>query len=145
MKKNKLRLVFNGLIILLGLGLSNCNSGKEHKLLDRISKLDAENSLVVQIAELEINPTQLEAYTEMLQEGIRTSVEKEPGVLSLYAMASEAQPNKITVVEIYASQEAYESHISSPHFLKYKNGTLAMVDSLTLTRTSPIIFAAKSK
>lgn len=145
MKKNKLSLAFCVLISLFGLGLSGCKSDKENKLLDRISKLDAENSLVVQIAELDIDPTQLEAYSKMLQEGIKTSVELEPGVLSLYAMASEEKPHKITVVEIYASQKAYESHISSPHFLKYKNSTLAMVDSLTLTRTSPIIFAAKSE
>jgi len=130
---------------LVGLGLSNCETNKENELLHRISQLEKEEQLVVQIAELEIDSTQLEAYTIMLQEGIRTSVEIEPGVISLYAMASEEQPNKITVVEIYASQEAYESHISSPHFLQYKNGTLAMVDTLVLTRTTPVIFAAKSK
>lgn len=74
MKRNKLGLAFCLLISLLGLGLSGCKSEKENTLLDRISKLDAERSIVVQIAKLNIDPTQLEAYTKMLQEGIRTSV-----------------------------------------------------------------------
>ncbi|NNJ88276.1 MAG: antibiotic biosynthesis monooxygenase [Eudoraea sp.] len=126
------------------MGLSNCETNKENELLDRISKLENEGQLVVQIAELVIDPNKLEAYTVLLQEGIKASVEIEPGVLSLYAMADKEQPNKITVVEIYAGMAAYESHITSPHFLKYKNGTLAMVESLVLTRTIPIIFAAKS-
>jgi quinol monooxygenase YgiN len=60
-------------------------------------------------------------------------------------MSDRDEPNKITVVEIYASQEAYNSHIASPHFLKYKNGTMKMVDSLKLTRTKPIVFAAKGE
>ncbi len=143
--KNKFQILFIFLISLLGLGLSNCETKQQNELLHRISQLENDRQLVVQIAELEIDPTQLEAYTAMLQEGISASVEKEPGVLSLYAMASKEKPNKITVVEIYASQADYESHINSPHFLKYKNGTLAMVDSLVLTRTTPVIFAAKPK
>ncbi len=143
--KNKLRFWYILLTSLLGLGLLHCETNNENQLLERITQLEKEDQLVVQIAELVIDTTQLEAYTAMLQEGISTSVEKEPGVLSLYAMASKNQPNKITVVEIYASQEAYESHISSPHFLKYKNGTGSMVDTLVLTRTTPVIFAAKSE
>lgn len=138
--------VLSVLVAALFLGiLSNCSSGNEKALIDRVEQLEKEGSLIVQKAELDIDPEQLERYLELLEEGIRTSVKKEPGVLSLYAIADEDDPAKITVVEIYASQAAYESHINSPHFLKYKNGTLLMVKSLKLTRTKPVVFAAKSK
>ena len=33
---------------------------------------------------------------------------------------------------MYASQEAYRSHIASAHFQKYKQGTLHMVKNLQL-------------
>ncbi len=125
--------------------ISGCSSSPEKGIVDRINSLEKEGKLIVQKAELEIDPEYLPEYLELLREGISTSVAVEPGVLSLYAMADKDNPNKIMVFEVYASKEAYESHISSPHFLKYKNGTLEMVRSLILTRTTPVVFASKIK
>ena len=110
---------------------------------ERINKLDKENQFIVQLAELQIDSAQLEPYLEFLKDGIKTSIETESGVLSFYSMQSNGDPSKITIVEIYENQKAYESHIASEHFLKYKNGTLNMVDSLKLTRVNPVIFASK--
>lgn len=131
------------LVWLTTVSLTACKDQAPDPLMDRIEQLEKDGQLIVQLAELEINTDYLQSYLELLEEGIRTSVNKEPGVLTLYAMADRDRPNRITVVEVYESQEAYEAHIQSPHFLKYKNGTLHMVDSLKLTRTSPIVFAAK--
>lgn len=142
---NKSKILSLVIASLLFCGLSNCVPGKENGIVERIEQLNKDNLLIVQLAELEIDSTQLEPYLKLLQEGIQTSVREEPGVLTLYAMADRDKPNRITVVEIYESQEAYNSHIASPHFLKYKNGTVKMVDSLKLTRTKPIVFAAKRK
>ncbi|MBT8254276.1 MAG: antibiotic biosynthesis monooxygenase [Bacteroidia bacterium] len=139
-KRIILKVAIAGLILF---NLFNCKPNGENRLVERIEQLEKENQLIVQLAELEIDPNQLEPYLELLEEGIRTSVADEPGVLSLYAMAHKDKPNRITVVEIYENQAAYESHIKSKHFLKYKNGTLEMVDSLKLIRTKPIVFAAK--
>jgi len=41
-------------------------------------------------------------------------------------------PTELRILEIYASQEAYESHLNTPHFKKYKTTTLKMVKSLKL-------------
>lgn len=142
---NKRKTLSVVIAILSLFGMSNCVSDKEKGIAERIQQLTKDNDLIVQIAELEIDSTQLKTYIEFLQEGILTSVKEEPGVLTLYAMADRDKPNRITVVEIYESQEAYNSHIASPHFLKYKNGTMNMVDSLKLTRTKPIVFAAKGE
>ncbi|MGB5460809.1 MAG: antibiotic biosynthesis monooxygenase family protein [Eudoraea sp.] len=142
---NKRKILSVVIAILSLFGMSNCVSDKEKGIAERIQQLTKDNDLIVQIAELEIDSTQLKTYIEVLQEGILTSVKEEPGVLTLYAMADRDKPNRITVVEIYESQEAYNSHIASPHFLKYKNGTMNMVDSLKLTRTKPIVFAAKGE
>ncbi len=100
---------------------------------------------VVRIAELEIDPAQLEHYKAFLKEEIETSIRVEPGVLTLYAVAEKEHPTRIRIFETYASLEAYQSHIETPHFKKYKVGTQAMVKSLKLVETTPIVLGAKAK
>lgn len=60
------------------------------------------------------------------------SLRTEPGVLTMYAVQEKENPCNITILETYASQEAYKSHIASAHFQKYKQGTLHMVKDLQL-------------
>ncbi len=47
-------------------------------------------------------------------------------------MFQKEHPTQIRLLEIYASKEAYESHLKSPHFLKYKTSTAEMVKDLKL-------------
>ena len=131
--------------ILLLLMVCGCQPAiQTSTLADRLNEQAQREQLVVQLAELQVDPEQLEDYLKQLRLGIQTSVAKEPGVLTLYALQDEKDSSKITVVEIYASQEAYASHIASPHFQEYKAGTLEMVRSLQLRRMKPIAFAAKA-
>src|SRR3954452_11847308 len=99
----------------------------------------------VRIAELEIDPAQLEAYKAALREEIETSIRVEPGVLALYAVSERSNPARITIFEVYASDEAYRAHLETPHFLKYKTGTQHMVRSLRLVETDPVMLGAKAK
>ena len=48
-------------------------------------------------------------------------------------------PGQVTILEIYADRAAYESHITTPHFRKYKEGTLDMVLSLELVDVVPLM------
>ena len=98
---------------------------------------------VVRIAELEIDPAQLPAYRLALSTEIAASIEREPGVLMLHAVSLQSNPTHIRLLEVYASQEAYEAHIQTAHFLKYKTGTAAMVTALRLVELDPILLAAK--
>ncbi|MBY3266776.1 antibiotic biosynthesis monooxygenase [Rhizobium laguerreae] len=99
---------------------------------------------VVRMAELEIDPDTLETYRALLTEEIEASVALEDGVLSLSAVSIRDNPNRIRILEVYADhQEAYEAHLRTPHFLKYKNQTAHMVTSLTLIEVDPIAMRAK--
>ena len=98
---------------------------------------------LVRIAELEIDPAQLPAYKQALKEEIATSIRVEPGVLTLYAVSVKDQPNQIRIFETYKDQAAYESHLQTPHFKKYKAQTQGMVKSLKLIETEPILLGAK--
>lgn len=99
---------------------------------------------IVRMAELEIDPLQLPVYTVLLREEIEASLASEPGVLALHATALRGQPSVIRILEIYASEDAYEAHLKSPHFLKYKTGTAGMVKSLKLIETDPVILKSRA-
>ena len=98
---------------------------------------------MVRIAELEIDPTQLESYKAALKEEIETSLRVEPGVLTLFAVSVKDQPTHIRILETYADTAAYRSHLETPHFKKYKAATQGMVKSLRLIETEPIMLGTK--
>jgi quinol monooxygenase YgiN len=98
---------------------------------------------IVRIAELEVDPEQLGAYRALLAEEIEASVATEPGVLMLHAVAEKERPEQIRILEVYASREAYEAHLLTPHFLKYKTGTAGMVKSLRLVDVDPVMMRGK--
>jgi len=100
---------------------------------------------VVRLAELEIDPAQLESYKAALREEIETSIRIEPGVLSLYAVALKDNPAHIRIMETYADMDAYKAHLETPHFKKYKAATQGMVQSLKLFETEPIVLGAKGR
>ena len=97
----------------------------------------------VRIAELEIDPNQIDAYKALLAEEQEASVRLEPGVVMLHSVAITEQPNQIRLFEVYASRAAYEIHIKAPHFLRYKTLTATMVMALNLIDTTPILLCAK--
>jgi 4-carboxymuconolactone decarboxylase len=104
-----------------------------------------ETNQIVQLAKLRIDPAQLANFKAALQMEVEAALRLEPGVLRLDAMAEKENPTQITLVEVYADEEAYKSHLQSPHFLKYKTGTTDMVKSLELVRMVPILPGVKAK
>ena len=101
------------------------------------------NNPYVRIARIVIDSAQLDSYKIALKEHAETAVKVEPGVISLYAVYDKDQPTHVTVFEIYASRQAYETHIKTPHFLKYKSSTAGMVKQLELTDVIPIALEKK--
>ena len=104
-----------------------------------------QKSQMVRLAKLIIDSTQLENYKALLKEEIEASVRLEPGVITLYAVSEKEKPTHITILEIYATTDAYKSHVQTPHFIKYKNGTKEMVKSLELVETVPLVPGMKIK
>ena len=100
---------------------------------------------LVRLSKITVDPEQLEAYNAYLKEEIEASMSLEPGVLALYAVAEKNNPNKVTILEIYADKDAYEKHLKAPHFKKYKQGTLSMVKNLELIDVKPLIPGLKIK
>jgi len=100
---------------------------------------------IVRLAELEIDPAQVETYKAALKEEIETSIRVEPGVLTLYAVSVKGHPEQIRLFEVYRDASAYQAHLRSAHFLKYKDQTAAMVKALRLIETEEVLLESKSK
>lgn len=99
----------------------------------------------VRIAELEIDPAQLDAYKAAVKEEMEASVRVEPGVLAIYAVAEKDNPAKLRFFEMYADEAAYNTHRESPHFKKYVETTKDMIKSRKLIETVPIQLSDKKK
>ena len=112
------------------------------EVIGKCLKLDNESSMcakepmapdgIVRLSKIEVYPQYLDEYMKHAVEVGEVSLRTEPGVLTMYAVAEKDAPCKITILETYASRKAYEKHIASEHFQKYKQGTLHMVKSLQL-------------
>ena len=108
-------------------------------------QLNAQNSnRMYRIAKIKVDLNNLIEYQHALQEQMNTAIEMEPGVLSYTAVADKKDPTLITILEVYSSIEAYQSHILTPHFRKYKDTVKDMVLSLELIDTDLVVSAKKS-
>ena len=74
--------------------------------------LPKEEQMIVRIAEIQVDRSQLEEYLKQARTVGAESVSKEPG--------------------------AYKAHLQTPHFLKYKTSTLSMVKKLDLVDMTPL-------
>jgi quinol monooxygenase YgiN len=98
---------------------------------------------MVRLAKIKVDPMQLDKYNIALKEQMTTAVRVEPGVLTYYAVADKSDPSRITILEIYADTAAYQSHITTTHFMKYKETVKNMVKSLELVDVNLICSALK--
>lgn len=87
---------------------------------------------IIRLSRIEVDPKYLDEYMKYAAEVGEVSLLTEPGVLTMYPLQDKDNPCIITILETYASQEAYRRHIASAHFQKYKQGTLHMVKNLQL-------------
>ena len=121
-----------------GLNPQDIFSDNARRLFGEAIPLRQYGEKIVRLAEIEVEPTLLEEYLTFAKEVGETSTRTEPGVLTLFSMQSKENPCKIYILEIYADRDAYQSHIQTPHFKKYKEGTAQMVKSLKLIDTNPM-------
>ncbi|MDR3143116.1 MAG: antibiotic biosynthesis monooxygenase [Tannerellaceae bacterium] len=103
-----------------------------------------ENELsYMRIAKIAVDSAQLENYKEALKEHMKSALQLEKGVLAYSAVHDKNNPAQITILETYASVAAYEAHIQTGHFKKYKNTVADMVRSLELIDVVPVAVEAK--
>lgn len=88
--------------------------------------------ILVRIAEIEVYPQYRDEYLKFAKEIAKNSVGNEPGVISVFPMQVKENPNLIRIMEIYEDKKAYDAHIASANFQKYKTSTPQMIKDLKL-------------
>ncbi len=116
------------IIIILLLMISITTNAQNSPMIEKA----IDTTMIVRISEIEVYPEYLTEYLEFAHNVGATSVREEPGVICIYPMQQLRNDCQIRILEIYASQEAYQRHIQSAHFQVYKQGTLHMVKNLDL-------------
>lgn len=121
------------LVTLLAIALVvSCDNAKQG------SSAEYAGDKIVRIAEIEVDSTYLDEYKSILKEESEASVRLEPGVICIFPMLQKGHPTQVSILEIYANKEAYQAHLKTPHFLKYKTTTQNMVKSLRLIDTEAL-------
>ena len=135
-------MIRNLLTALLLFGLLSCGGTERETHPSKQTGMCAKEPMaadgIVRLSKIEVYPQYLDEYTKYATEVGEISLRTELGVLTMYAVAEKGNPCKITILETYASREAYDKHIASAHFQKYKQGTLHMVKSLELIDQTPL-------
>ena len=72
--------------------------------------------MITRLFRLERDMAQEQYYNEVGANNLTTSIETEPGTLAMYATHDPDDPSVCYVFEVYADDDAYNTHVSSPHF-----------------------------
>lgn len=131
MNKNTILKSLSLMLITIG-NVISCTSNPKVKTHSMCAKETMGETGIVRLSHVEVYPEHLDAYIQYATEVGEISLRTEPGVLTMYAVQQKDAPHIVTILETYSSQEAYRKHIASPHFQKYKQGTLHMVKHLEL-------------
>lgn len=99
----------------------------------------------MRIAKITVDSARLNDYLIALKMQMESALKYEEGVLAYSAVQDKNNPTKITIFETYASIAAYQSHIQTEHFKKYKTVVNDMVKQLELTDVIPIAIQSKQK
>ncbi len=97
----------------------------------------------VQWAVVESTAGNMESMLEM-GEKLAPTVAKEDGTYALYGAIEKNNPNLLRLLEIYASDEAYRIHSTSPAFQKYRAERLPILAGLKILPVNAIALEQKS-
>lgn len=103
----------------------------------------AQEKQITRIAVITVDSLQTDAYRELLKVQMETAVKMEPGVISYTVYADKNNPAKLTIIEVYADNNAYLQHRETVHFKKYKAATKDMVKSLVLSEVTQVLSEKK--
>src|SRR3954447_5937275 len=100
-------------------------------------------SRYLRLAELQIDPAQADAFAAATREVGQASVRLEDGCIALYAVAEKDNPASVRVFEVYRDAAAYQAHLQTPHFQKFRSTTEPMVKARRLLDAVPVSLATK--
>ena len=96
--------------------------------------------MYVLVVTIDIKPAFREPFIAAMLDDARGSVTNEPGCLRFDVIQDEKEPNRIYLYEVYADRAAFDHHMTTPHFLKWKDAVQDWFASPAVVGAGPSIF-----
>jgi (4S)-4-hydroxy-5-phosphonooxypentane-2,3-dione isomerase len=87
---------------------------------------------LVVLVEFRLKPGSSQAFGELIGANARASVADEPGCRRFDIATSPSDPDRVFLYEIYDDQAAFDHHLAAAHYLRFKEGCAALVESSTI-------------
>ena len=97
------------------------------------------------VVELEIVPSELEAFKTAIKENGQAAVREEPGCQQFNIVFEKDNPARVLLFEVYDNTEAFAAHQATAHFKKYLATTKDMIKSRKRIEMTPLALNAKPR
>jgi (4S)-4-hydroxy-5-phosphonooxypentane-2,3-dione isomerase len=92
------------------------------------------------VVTIDIKPQFREQFLAAMLDDARGSVADEPGCVRFDVIQDEKDANRIYLYEVYQDRTAFEYHMTTPHFLKWRDATKDWFVSPPVVGSGPNIF-----
>ena len=75
----------------------------------------------VLVVTIDIKPEFTERFITAMLDDARGSVRNEPGCVRFDVIQDGANPNRIYLYEVYADKTAFDHHLTTPHFITWRD------------------------
>lgn len=99
--------------------------------------------LYIRLIKMEIDPSTTEKFRNLATTCMLPGIKNEPGVLVMYAVAEKDHPSRVSILEVYENPAAYQKHLETKHYLKYKGESRKLVRSLQFIDVREILLGSK--
>jgi len=98
--------------------------------------------MYVLVVTIDIKPQFKDRFMAEMLDDARGSVRDEPGCLRFDVIQDEKEPGRIYLYEVYADRAAFDVHMTTPHFLKWKNAVQDWLAAPPVVGAGPSVFPA---
>ena len=74
-----------------------------------------------------IRPHKHAAFMPLMLENARASLASEPGCRQFDVLTDPARPDEVFLYELYDDRAAFDAHLATPHFLRFKEVAADMI------------------
>ena len=96
--------------------------------------------MYVLVVTIDIKPEFKGAFITEILEDARGSVRNEPGCVRFDVIQDEKEPNRIYLYEVYSDRVAFDFHMTTPHFLKWKDAVTDWFAAPPVVAAGPNVF-----
>jgi quinol monooxygenase YgiN len=98
--------------------------------------------MYVLVVTIDIKPGLKDKFVAEMLDDARGSVRDEPGCVRFDVIQNEKDSNRIYLYEVYKDRAAFEYHMTTPHFLKWKDAVQDWFATPPVVGAGPSIFPA---